>query len=400
MRIPLNNQTNNPCGEPPNGVNSADTCGDQATVSSSPDMAHESPPAKRPRAGVFIFIAWFLLALTVLALTGMLSNTEDRHRAAFSDLPMEIVIARFLGLMTGANVLTIPALLLGLYSWIFRKSTGAKWVVAVAVILIITTTLVVFSREIHFADGGHPTVSALTDDQQKHEARKALSELQDRWSKLVKSSTDSDGSPKRIEEPTGTATKATGDLGEIERFMKDFMDQMASQRNDYLLELEAIGWNGILDANRIRADNALTATRIMIRQAKDTVHKYSERTNTLLSDTREKIRSLNVSDATKRGMLSGFDQGMANAKQNIDRAWSLEKEAINECENIINLLSAKPGAWVVQNEKILFYNADDLSEFNSYMTSIRNIVAQQEAIQRQGIETLDHDFDRLKKIAE
>jgi len=78
----------------------------------------------------------------------------------------------------------------------------------------------------------------------------------------------------------------------------------------------------------------------------------------------------------------------------------LERQVVNECENIINLLSTKQGAWVVQNGQILFYSTDDLNKFNSYMASIRDIVAQQEAIQRQGTQTVDRNFDRLKKIAE
>lgn len=234
--------------------------------------------------------------------------------------------------------------------------------------------------------------------QQKQEAKHALSEIQDQYSALIESSTDSQGLPKRIEKPINTTPKARGEFGEMERFMKEFMDQMASQRNDYLLELEAIGWNSILDANRIKADKTFVESKVTIQKAKEVVKKYKEQTSTLLSNAKENIRSLNISETSKREMLSGFDKGMEKAKKNIDAMWSLEGQTINEFENIMNLLSARKGAWVVEGEQILFYNDSDLDRFNSYIASIQNIVNQQEEIQRQSVQTVNRIFDRLKEM--
>ena len=234
--------------------------------------------------------------------------------------------------------------------------------------------------------------------QQKHEAKEALSEIQSQYSELIESLTDAQGFPKRIEKPIDTTPKARGEFGEIERFMKEFMDQMASQRNDYLLELEAIGWNSILDANRIKADKTFVESKVIIQKAKEVVTKYTKRTQELLENVRGKIRSLNISESSKRSMLSGFERGMVKAKANIDAMWSLEAKTINEFENIITLLSAKKGAWVVDGEQILFYNDSDLERFNSYIASIQSIVKQQEAIQRQSVKTVNRNFDRMKEM--
>jgi hypothetical protein len=68
---------------------------------------------------------------------------------------MEIIIARFLGLMIGSNILAVPALLLGLYSWIFQKNMGAKRVVAVAMVLMIAMTFFVFFREVTSSRDGY-----------------------------------------------------------------------------------------------------------------------------------------------------------------------------------------------------------------------------------------------------
>jgi hypothetical protein len=182
--------------------------------------------------------------------------------------------------------------------------------------------------------------------------------------------------------------------------MKTFMDQMVSQRNDYLLELEAIGWNGILDPNRIKEDKTFIESKVTIQKAKEIVKKYKNRTNNLLENAKDNIRSLNISESSKRGMLSGFgfDRGMGKAKDNIDAMWSLEAKTINEFENIITLLAARKGAWVVESGQILFYNDSDLERFNSYIASIQNIMNQQEQTQRQSVQTVHRNFDRLKEI--
>jgi len=234
--------------------------------------------------------------------------------------------------------------------------------------------------------------------QQKQEAKQALSEIQHQYSKLIESATDSQGFPKRIEKPINTTPKARGEFGEMERFIKEFMDQIASQRNDYLLELEAIGWNSILDVNRIKADTTFIESKVTIQKAKEVVKKYTDKTKTLLNNTKDKIRSLNVSESSKRTMLSGFDRGMKKAKKDIDTLWMLEEKTILEFENIIALLSSRRSVWVVEGEQILFYSDSDLNRFNSYIASIQSISKQQEAIQRQSIQTVNSKIDRMKEM--
>lgn len=234
--------------------------------------------------------------------------------------------------------------------------------------------------------------------QHKQEAKKVLSEIQGQFSELIEFSTASQGIPKRMEKPINTTPKTRGEFGEMERFMKEVMDQAASLRNDYLLELEAIGWNNILDANRIKADKTFVESKITIQKAKEVVAKYTKRTQSLLEDAKDDIRSLNISESSKSGMLSGFELGTETAKANIDAMWSLEAKTISKFENIIILLSSKKEAWIVDGEQILFYNDNDLARFNSYIASIQNIVQQQELIQRQSVQTVNQNFDRMKKI--
>jgi hypothetical protein len=234
--------------------------------------------------------------------------------------------------------------------------------------------------------------------QQKQEAVQAITEIQDQYAALIRSSVDSQSIPKSIERRIDTTPKAQGELGEVERFMKEFINQMASQRNKYLLEFTAIGWDRILDPRRIENDKTLAESKMTIEKAKAIVEKYDQETNVLLGNARQRIQTLDVSAASKQEMTSSFDRGMEKAKQEIYALWALEKKTVCEFENIFNLLFETRGTWVVSEGQILFHNDDDLNKFNSYIASIQSLVNQQEEIQRRCIETVNRNFDSLKQM--
>lgn len=101
-------------------------------------------------------------------------------------------------------------------------------------------------------------------------------------SRVASSTTDSSGLLARIERAPAETPKAGGEFGEMERFVKEFIDRFVAQRNDYLLELEAIGWNSILDAQRVKNDTTLSESKVMIARAKAIIDKYEKKTADLM----------------------------------------------------------------------------------------------------------------------
>ena len=245
-------------------------------------------------------------------------------------------------------------------------------------------------------------VSLLVSDfigytRQHNAAIQAANEIQKEFSTFANSITDPKGAPQRIEQIADTSPKAKGEFGEMERFIKTFLNKMASHRNDYLLELDAIGWEKILDPGRMEADKTLIESKAITQKAKEIVNKYREKTDLLLENARKDINSLNLSENSRSEMLRGFDDSMENSKRRIDEVWDLEARVISEFENIFALLSAKKKSWVISNGQIIFYNNDALNKYNAYLESIQNIVQQQEAIQKQSIEASNQFFNKLKQ---
>ncbi len=262
-----------------------------------------------------------------------------------------------------------------------------KWkvIIGVAILFVAVKTLVFVGEEVQ-------------NSNRTQEAKQVITEIQDQYSSLIKSSTDAQGLPKFVEKQIDTTPKAHGELGEYERWFKELINQVALQRNDYLLELKAIGWNSLMDANRIDADKTFVESKEIILNAKKIVNKYQEKNYTLINNTKERIESLHISDTLKENMRSGFERGIENARNSIDAIWSLEKKVINEFESIINLLSARKNDWIVESGQIVFYNDNDLYKFNSYVASIQNIANQQGEIQRQNVQNVNNSLDSIKDM--
>lgn len=233
--------------------------------------------------------------------------------------------------------------------------------------------------------------------QHSREAMLAHSEVQKLYSEFIKSSVDSQGMPKLIEKTIDTTPKAHGKFGEMEKFMKELLNQLVSQRNGYLLEVEAIGWDSLLDINHIKADKTFVESKVKIQKAKELVEKYKKQSDIFTVKTQENIRSLNINERKIREMLSGLVQGMEEEKKSTDTLWTLESKTIDELENCINLLSEKKGTWDIEGEHIVFHNDDDQEKIKSYVSAIQQIERQKEDIYRQRTQALKRSLD-MKQI--
>lgn len=234
---------------------------------------------------------------------------------------------------------------------------------------------------------------------QERQAVKALSSVQQEINRVASSVNSPDGIPARIERFSSQSAEASGEFGEMERFMREFIDRLIAQRNDYLLELEAIGWSSILDANRIKDDAMLSESKVMIERAKAIVDKYEKKTSELLRDTKVRIGALSLPESTKKALLAGFERGVSRSESKLDEQWELEKQVVRQFENIILMLAASD-AWVVKREQILFYSNNDLARFNSYIYAIQDLSQQQEQLQKSSFAEANRSIESLKSAAQ
>jgi len=181
--------------------------------------------------------------------------------------------------------------------------------------------------------------------------------------------------------------------------MKNFLNDYISFRNSYFDELNDIGWQNILNTQRISEDSNLLESRLMINKAKGIVIKKREQLNSLFKEELLEISKLEVSEEIKIEMANGFERGVQDSRTQMDMLWNLEEKAIEKFENIFTLLLQRQGKWIVKGEKILFIEKSDSDKFNGFLTDIQAIVKKQQSMQSQSFDVLNAKLKSLENDA-
>lgn len=206
-----------------------------------------------------------------------------------------------------------------------------------------------------------------------------------------------DPSADGLDRQTGNAiTARSGRPGEIEKFLRYSIDQMVAQRNQYQAELDNIGWDRILDPERLAADPRLARSKVAIRQAKEIVDKYTEQMSVLLAKMRNDINALSLSAGEKAEAREAFEKGTQESSQTRNLIWQLEREIVWKCGEMIDYLYMDYGNWSVSDSQIIFSSNEKAAAYNRYLEAIEKLVAQQEQLRRYGVQKVQAGTGRLE----
>lgn len=230
----------------------------------------------------------------------------------------------------------------------------------------------------------------------RQELAATASSLKSDLDHVFNTQTDSKGLPQRMEPVAATGT-AKGELGEMERYMKSVVNMTIAARNDYLAELDAIGWSNILDAERLKNDHSFAESQNMLRRVKEIIVKYRAKSASHQKEARSGIDALALSESQKNSMRAGFDRSSSESAKRITAMWDLEEQVVKEFDNLIALLSSTRRNWTVSEGNIAFTEQSDLDQFNAYLDNVKKLTEKQEAIQRQTLSSTKDSIDKMKQ---
>jgi len=205
--------------------------------------------------------------------------------------------------------------------------------------------------------------------------------------------TDLRSSANRIE-PKNTSPQSKRPVGETEKLIKEFMNKTIYQHQGYVNELDMIGWDRILDAERLATDTWLAKSRIAIRSAKVSVYKYTTQMNVLYDQLRKDIDNLKLSAVEKAEAKKAFDRGIKELKQRRDQIWQVEREIVWKYGEVIDFLHRENGNWGVSNGQLYFSSTNKSTDYNKYLGSIRSLIAQREQVRSRGAQKVQESSDR------
>lgn len=174
---------------------------------------------------------------------------------------------------------------------------------------------------------------------------------------------------------------ASGDAGKMERLTKQIINRSLGQTRAYEAELEAIGWSGILDGQRIEKDKDLRGSMRILHDAHILVEKYRSKTDEMIDQNRRDIESSDMGLVMKRNLLNGYDRELKNGRENALKVWALEEQIISQVDSMFNFLSENRGEWEIENGQIVFYRQDVLDSYNTYFSRISELTNAQKEIQ-------------------
>lgn len=183
---------------------------------------------------------------------------------------------------------------------------------------------------------------------------------------------------------------------QTEKFIEDFLSKSIYQYQGYRIELDKIGWDRILDPQRLATDTSLEKSKIAIRRAKESVDTYTKQMNVLIDQIRKEIDYLKLNAVEKAKVKNAFEQGVQAPKQRRDQIWQLERQIVWKHGEIIDLLQRENGNWDVRNGQIFFTSKDKANTYNNYLGSIRSLAAQKEQVRKHGAKSVQANVHRSR----
>jgi hypothetical protein len=232
---------------------------------------------------------------------------------------------------------------------------------------------------------------------QRAEASETIGRLQNDYREIADAVDGPDGLPQKIEKRIDVAPTAKGELGQMDRFLRQLMAQMVAQRNEYFSELDTIGWNQVLDGTRIKRDANLQQSRQIMSRARGLVDKYEARSKGLLDGVPAAIRLLDVSESTKRDMTQGFERTAAASRSQLVELWSLERQALAVIEGVLLMLDSSRARWAMEGGNFVFAEQRTLDVFNQKMASIQAITQKQSEMQKRSANSALSKMETLKQ---
>jgi hypothetical protein len=166
----------------------------------------------------------------------------------------------------------------------------------------------------------------------------------------------------------------------INRFLEDLAQTGTQARQDYLGAMNAVGWNTLLNADRLAQDEDFTETKKILTEAEALVAKYAKQSSDNFDQTPVLARNLDIPERAKAEFITGWEQGAGATREKLQRVWALEKQVLGHFRDATALLADRD-TWAPANGQIQFQEQEALDAFNTLMAKIQSDAAEQQEIQ-------------------
>lgn len=158
--------------------------------------------------------------------------------------------------------------------------------------------------------------------------------------------------------------------------MNDLIGDMRGLQAAYVNELNSVGWDKILDIERIKGDRGFLKSNMILDQANKIIASYRIKYDGVVDGMKNSIQTSTMSDEAKKSYMKDFQTTIAGPGK--DSLWIMESQIVATMKEIFTLLKQREGQWSVQESSIIFNNSTDQEHFQEYLVKIQSIGIKEE----------------------
>jgi hypothetical protein len=189
-------------------------------------------------------------------------------------------------------------------------------------------------------------------------------------------------------------------LKSIEKFNRIGIEKAESITNNYIEEMESIGVNNILNPIWIKNNVAGKESHDIVKTGLDIIDKYKTRNINIFNEMYEEIDNLEIKQEYKNFMKEAFKEEMPVLLDILEKKWDLDKRILVESGKILDFFINNREEWEVVNQEIMFYDKNDLIEYNSYLSNIQKFAIKQEELNKENNKRIDKYLRLMKEDIE
>ena len=220
----------------------------------------------------------------------------------------------------------------------------------------------------------------------------SLARIEENVLSVLEGEEDENGRMAPIALDTGAST---GELATMEASLNTYLNQVIANGNDYLTELEAIGYEMLLDGERIKNDIDLAESRFIVERAAAIVDKYEQLNEQTAFDFRDRFAEESISDVSRQSFRASFDEKLEPSLERARQIWELERQALAKVDEMVQFLAMSQSSWTMEGDQYVFETDKNLAIFNKIFDELDATTAKQDELRAISANNARNLFDGI-----
>ena len=172
------------------------------------------------------------------------------------------------------------------------------------------------------------------------------------------------------DKPSTPSISEAQEIDAIKSFIRSYSQQINSLTEAYKTELIAIGFDDVLNPDKLNNATLLNKSLTATQEAKNITRKFKNASQEKLDNALVEFQNLPLNEALKDKVGHEFAYAAHRWHAFNDAVWAIETKVITECETILQVFVDNKAHWQIKDKKLVFDDQKYLDTFNNHLANI------------------------------